>query len=454
VRSRAVALAAVAALAALGSALPASAQGTAPAQGIHNPTGAANVTLYFHVNGFQEFPINTQRPTDWHQDEGKGLATSSASCAGILGPTPYGREHHTWYGYSSPGYVEYDFTPDGQPRTHPERGLSYDVEFGAESFDLYWYLSTQTGAPGALGVSPDQAPVVIPGVVVRATIRQGSEVTVDGSGYNTGEIVAQGASEPATFAMQASTGAKHAEVDGHHVYEVRVPMRTVQDKVPKEGGYSLRIDAFVENPACEDPSTAGYLMPNLVKVHTSPDFRPRMELQVLEAVRIESIHPQAIQDDLVVHASVNSPFGNYDVDEGTLRAEVRDDDGALVATLPPATVVQRYHEHDHHTEAVDVAFVWPYREGGAKEGAYVFTVVAANDQGTAAATATVPVDLGDVVTVTACNVESGSSTCREELQDRAGNVLGEPKGSPAASLGVVVTVGLASALARRRRGPR
>lgn len=445
---------------------PVLAQDAFPALGIANPRDPANVTLYFHINGFQQFPINTQPPADlYKQDAGVGITTASSTCGGLSQGTPANKEFHTSYGYSSPGYVEYNFTPDGTPRIHPERGLSYDIRFDGEGFNLYWYLSTQTGLPAQPQADPNTIPVVVPNVVVRATLRTGDNVTVDDSGYNDGLLIAQGQTAPALLARDATTGARWAEVEGQNVYEFVVPMALQADTIPKDGGYSLRVDTFLDNPHCGDPSQS-YLMPNLVRVHTSPEFRPRMEPRIHVPVRIEYMHPQFIFEDLVVHTSMNSPWGNYDVDEsaGGIELSIEGPAGPGICAVDyggrgcyRAAVVQRYHEHDHHTEAVDVSFVWPFRADQAPDGEYTIHLKVHNDQRTATAYGTAKFLVGPELKVTRCggleavtnvNVEEG---CVDELQDPEGNLL-ERQGpaSPWSQVAPVLAF-VAVALLRRQR---
>src|SRR5688572_15446426 len=103
---------------------------SAQTPGITNPDVATPTILYFHIDGFQDFAINTQKPADLYNDASAvGLATHSFTCAGnpVPGSSPF-QEFHTEYGYSSPSYVEYNFEENGRPRTHPERGISYDAQ--------------------------------------------------------------------------------------------------------------------------------------------------------------------------------------------------------------------------------------------------------------------------------------------------------------------------------------
>src|SRR5207247_1225407 len=115
--------------------------------GITNPTTSSATNLYFHViDALNDMPINTQKPDDRYQKAGSvgTLATSSTTCLSQQPKDSLDHQYHNFFGYSSPGYVEYNQTgADGLPRTHPERAISYDVEVDTSSpFSLKWYVST------------------------------------------------------------------------------------------------------------------------------------------------------------------------------------------------------------------------------------------------------------------------------------------------------------------------
>jgi len=434
--------------------------------GFGNPL-AANVTLFLHVNGFQEFPINTQRPSDqYHQDVGVGITTSSTGCGSATKGTPADREYDTWYGFSSPGLVEYNYTPDGRPYIHPERGLSDDVHLLGDTVVLHWYLSTQTGVPSQPQADPNQAPVPVPDVVVQATLRTGESVSADLSGYNAGTLIAQGQTAPATLALAATQGATWQQVGGQNVYGFDVPLKVATPVIPKDGGFSLRVDAYLANPYCSDPAQ-GAPMPNLVRVHSSPEARPRMDVRVASPIHIDYLHPQFLGDDLVIHASVNAPWGNYDVDAApqSLQLHILDAQGATVAqSLFRAAVVQRSHEHGAHTSPVDVAYIWPFHQENAPPGTYTVHLEASNLQRTATAYATAQFTIGDQLSVVGCGqgMQMASGTmapapasaaeqgCVQELQNPDGTPI-QPvaKPSPAASAGVLIVL-TGVALLRRR----
>src|SRR5258706_10763765 len=103
------------ALLGVATAIPAVSASATP--GISNPIASTPTKLYFHVGANQDFPINTQSPpaTGYVHDDHIGLATSSLSCVPPTDQTAGTTDHRytTYYGFSSPGYVEYNYTQNG-----------------------------------------------------------------------------------------------------------------------------------------------------------------------------------------------------------------------------------------------------------------------------------------------------------------------------------------------------
>lgn len=419
----------------------------AQAPGIYNPTEPAPVDLYFHLAGFQQFPINTQAPPEGaSEDVGPGPLGSSSSCLPGTGAT--GQALHTLRGYSSPSYVEYGFIEKGVPRIHPERGLSYDVRIEGDPV-LHWFLSTDAGLPPEGDVDPATLPVPVPRVVVEATLRTGEGVGPETLQNDTGTVLASGRSEPAYLAgpltPQASPAVGYSAVEGRHVYHFQVPLTMPTPKIPAAGGFTLRVDVRIDLPSCSDGD--GYLTPSAIQAHTSLAHRPRLSVMVHEAVRIDYLHPQRVGDQVFIHTALNSPFGNYDVDEEGLRLRIEGPTPA--SSLRPGQLVQRTHEHGHHTEAVDQPWIWDYRADDA-QGAYSIVLEATNDQGTAAARAVGRIDIGEEVRVTGCGSLDGPADCSEETQDIAGNPVTGEAASAWPLAGVALALIVATAVARRR----
>jgi hypothetical protein len=461
----------------LGAVVP-SASAQAPL-GIVNPYKPTPTTLYFHVlDGLQDMPINTQKPDDsFAKDPSVGLETHSLSCLSQSPGDPLSdKEFHQWFAYSSPGYVQYNVTQNNLPIVHSERGLSYDIDLDGDGATLYWYLSSQTGmTPKTLPASPDPF-VPIPKVTVHAWMRSGEQISIGNAGYKAGTLLAEGQVEgtlsnvPGLTSASGGDGtvryiaAKDAQGHDLSVYEFALKMKYATHQIKKEGGYNMEVAAYIDNPYCTQPQDKT-LMPNFVALHTDPENRPRLTLSVMNPIRIEYLHPQFIGDDLVIHTSSNSPWGNYDVDEVPTPGTQGMKGGMEVSIAGPsearsayrAAIVQRYTGHDHHTEAVDASYVWPFKADAAKDGLYTVTFAVKNDQGTATAVGTATFQVGDGQggEVSICNAAAPGAaaklgTCTPTTE---GNVGGGPTGkkTPAVELlGLLGVLGVAAVAVRRR----
>lgn len=449
-------------------AMPATAQEDTPEPGIYNPNESTPTKMFFHINGFQDFPTNTQKPDDsFVANPNLGLATHSGCVPDNPATTFGGTSSHTWYGYSSPGYVEYDVEENGQPRYHPERGISFDVDLDESVPPVFtWYLSTQIFAGNANDPVPDpnQVPVVVPNVVLRATIREGDAISVGHEALNQGELIAQAQTAPAHLAADSTVSddgsvSYQGTVDGQHIYKFEFPLDYNRASIDAEESYNIRVDVFMDNPACGEPEgweDGSYLMLDWVRIHTSPEYRPQLQWNVMNPLRIEFLHPQFIGDDLVVHTSTNSPWGNYDVRgdqaseaQGGLELEITGPTPAL--SLERVALTARTHEHDHHTEAVDATWVWNYQADNAKQGLYNVVFNVKNDQETAEALAVAQFEIGSG-RVTGCGgqQENQAGGCFDDVQPDGGAKSSEESPGFGVIAGLAILGAIAAVLRRRR----
>jgi hypothetical protein len=352
---------------------------------LENPTGPTPVTLHLHTVGVQSYPINTQAPDyGFRTMPGRALAGHTLSCLPappLVGGPFY--DLHTVYGYSSPSYVFYEDNEEGRPRVYPERQMGYDVQLD-DSFpsELTFFLATTEGTPGDNGV-----PVVLPNVVVEATLRIPDSLSLDDAGFDTGPVLAHGKSPPALLAAAATQGATHSMAGIRHVYGFTVPLGFEDTSIPRDRGFTLRIDVFVENPLC---AGEGHVAPNLVEPYADPAHSPAITTWVLQPLRIGQLTPHFIGHEVVVVGEMQSAWGNYDVDESSIGLRGEGPDGPVDVQV--LTFVQRTREHGHHSDPVEVAWLW--NRTGASPGIYTFSLHVANDQGTATAWATAAVRLG------------------------------------------------------------
>lgn len=365
--------------------------------GINNPTDATPTTLFFHLDAQQDFPINTQAPDDrYSKGSTRGILAPTTTCTPEALPGQIHQSQHTLYGFSTPGYVEYDFQEDGGPRIHPERGLASDVQLDTASEMVgTFYLRTtlDSGRFGSSAVPVNDLPLLVPQVAVQFTMRTGDDLSFGDEKYNDGSVIAQGTSAAMTLFPDTNVNPTYEPLpDGGHLYRFDVPMGISMDAIPADESYNVRVDIFLDIPGCNTDNDVS-LMPGTVEIYTDADHRPRMDFAVLNALQIVYIHPQFVGNDLYIHTSFNSPWGNYDIDENPGGIDVQISGPSEARSLVRAAFTQRHHEHDHHFEPVDVTYVWPYKLDGAEKGDYTVTVTAQNDQATALATGSARVDL-------------------------------------------------------------
>lgn len=315
---------------------------------------ATPVTLYAHVaDPMLDFAMNTQEPPAGFGfdrgvglNRGLGLTTSTLTCVPSLPvPPDTSTPYHTMYGYSAPASIDYETGEPGEPRVQPERGLAGDVRFDpAAPMTLHWSLSEPEVAEGA-------TPVPVPNVVVQATMRASNAISVDDSAYDEGPVLAHGRSVPALLAGEMSQGVELDEVDGRTVYHFTVPMAVDAPAIPRATGFNLRVDVFVENEVCGDDEP---VMPNSVLLHTSEGHRPRLELGVLDLLQLGYIHPQFVDDDLLVHTSVLDVWGVYDIVWFNATME---GPGLPATNLTQAIELLQPNEHRRYSAAAERAWI-------------------------------------------------------------------------------------------------
>ncbi len=433
------------------------------APGIYNPDTSTPIQMYFHINGLQDTPINTQKPDDkYASNVPVGLATHSQGCVSDPTVPAIARgTRHSYYGFSSPGYVQYDVDQGGEPRYHPERGISFDVKMdGSKPVDFVWYMQGQATGGDNDGVPVHTLSPPLPNVVMRATIREGDQISPGHTAFNTGEIIAQGQTTATTLQGQGTQG-EHVTYVGNHangapIYQFRVPLEYQRTSINAMESYNARVDFYIEAlpGVCDDPQGEEYLMPDFLRVHTSPENRPSFIWHVFNPLRIEYLHPQFIGDDLVLHTSTNSPWGNYDVrgdqeveSQGGLTVEITGP--SVPVSINRVALTARTHEHDHHTEAVDATWVWEYKKDGARDGLYTATFTVKNDQETAEAIAVAQFEIGSGKIVGCGNQATGEQVdCEETLQKDGAKAAKESPG--AGFLAILAVLGGAFVVLRRR----
>lgn len=327
--------------------------------------GPVVVPLYAHIYDLlQAVPLNTQPMIDL--DLARGFGSPSVSAVGPL-ETPTSLRF-----VSSPGLVEYNVTEDGFPRMHPERGISYDVLLDTSKPVIgHFFLGVKALDAPQAGMTDGPESGVAPALTVRMTMRVGDDV---GGDLDAGEIIAQG---------QTTLGPEAWAVNGAPV-EFVVDMGTPKvDRLPGIEAFNVKVEWF----NAETPDGAVRVTQRDWVVHTGVQHPNRVDVSVLNPLALYSLRPTPLGDDRVsIHAVLNSPFGNYDIDMPNLTMSV---EGPTTPTrIGAPLVVQRSFEHNHHYEPVELTWVWDYRAEGASPGEYKVTVSAQNLQKSATVTKT------------------------------------------------------------------
>jgi hypothetical protein len=371
-------------------------------KGCTNPEACPKVStptnLYFHIfDVFNSFPINTQKPPATEEIEVGG--TNFPTVVEPTTGTNY--DFNTIYGYSTAGLVEYDYIENGQPRFHPERGIADDVLIDDQTDRdcggvmakacVRIYVSVRD----VLGTQ--SVPNFMPKYTFKATVAEknvlNEEELVGAQVIMQGELTYHLASEE--FAGQSSpdgTPIKTPNEDG--VVEYAIPMSIVSKVIPKTQGYHVRIDWY-QDPDGENPDKAaqGYM-----RLVNNAEYRPRLEMNILNPIYIEFIHPEVAAGILLIHTAENSPWGTYDADVRNITVAINDGqrdlhivivdvggnviydsggDGPIDATLQ-IVISQNAHVHDLHGEPAEVTYLWRYREQGAADGEYSITITVKN----------------------------------------------------------------------------
>lgn len=364
--------------------------------GVPAGVAAAPTALYMHLDGVVDFPITTQQPPEAYAASFPyGTATSTATCLAAPSVPFTDQAFHTYYGYGSPTFVDYR-SEAPEVRYHAMRGMSYDAELNAtDPAAVYWYIETQLTASEQTAGDANAAPMALPQVAMQATIREGDDVSVGDEAFNTGRIIAEGGTGPHLLDPTGS-GAPGTlaptRVADRFVYELAAPLDVLLPRIDANESYNLRIDVYVDGvQGCSDPKE-GYLMPNLVRPHTSPDHRPRIELGVENPLQVHYSHSRLshAEDAVQVLFGIGSPWGPHDVSSDDRLVFVID--GPTEARNVTLEFPSDYHGHGLAPPR-DVLATWAYAEDDAKPGVYTATLGTTNRQDSASVLATLSFEI-------------------------------------------------------------
>ncbi|HUR68401.1 MAG TPA: hypothetical protein VM370_04085 [Candidatus Thermoplasmatota archaeon] len=327
--------------------------------------GPIDVPLYAHIYDLlQPVPINTQPMIDL--DLARGFGSPSVAGVGPL-ETPASLRF-----YSSPGLVEYNLTEDGFPRHHPERGISYDLQLdGSKNVIGHFFLGVKALDAPQAGQTAGPETGVAAALTVRMTMRTGDDIGAD---LDAGALIAQG---------QTTLSPDKWPVNGapvEFVVDMGAPQLT---SIPGNDSFNVKVEWF----NAEAPDGSVRVVQRDWVVHTGEKFPNRVDVSVAAPLALYSLRPTPLgSDEVSIHAVLNSPFGNYDVDVGNVTMTI--EGPTTPSDIKPPLVVQRSFEHNHHYEPVELTWVWNYHAQSAAPGTYTVTVTAPNLQHTATVTKT------------------------------------------------------------------
>ncbi len=266
-------------------------------------TSAAPVDLYLHVDGLQDMAMTTAAPPTEHAETVSAGALSPSGCIRdpLEAQSLTRQQHHTWYAFVQPSIVPYG--PGGPDSTH-DRGLATDLLLNDVSPTMTWFMAADN-LPGDV----DGAIAVVPQVVIRATMRTGDDISVGNQAFNSGDVVAQGEIGPVDLYPGVDhPGVTQSMVDGVTVFGFSFPLALLATNISAEDAFNLRIDAFVQEPFCQE----GKVMPDWLHVHTSAEHRPRLQLDVANPIALVGVHAAFTDGDLHLRVEPASPFGRLD----------------------------------------------------------------------------------------------------------------------------------------------
>lgn len=315
--------------------------------------GPILVPLYAHIYDLlQAVPMNTQPMID--MDLARGFGTPSVTGAGPL------ESPNALRFVSSPGLVEYNVTEDGFPRMHPERGISYDVLLDAsQPMTGHFFLGVKPLDFPQAGQTTGPETGIAPALTVRMSVRVGDDVGAD---LDAGELLAQGQ----TTLAPEQWGVNGAPVE--FVIDLGTPKL---DRIPGDEAFNVKVEWFNAEVDGRQVVQRDWV------VHTGARHPNRVDVWAANPLALYALKPTPLGNDrLNIHAVMNSPWGNYDVDVANVTMAV--EGPSTPRTMAPPRVVQRSFEHNHHYEPVEMTWVWDYRADAATPGDYKVTVTAQN----------------------------------------------------------------------------
>jgi hypothetical protein len=379
------------------------------------PDVSTPTTLYFHIfDTFNRFVINTQpMNTDFFDvggtnnptlSEGPWTAGTDAAPVG-LGPW----DLNTIYGTSTPGPVEYAFIENGKPRIHPEHGIAKTVVIddgvtpevtmyldlrdvigtnGLPSItsDFSLEITLQEGDDTSRDAQLDQGKDIMHGkqtfTLVDASAHPSEAIydlsywvfymTMVASGNSVDQVPESASGSANTIfngGMNMPDGSKLVAPEEDGILALKVPLEFMGEAViPKSEAYNVRLDWYQMDEAFgPDAFATGYMRLFSGEGGDGSIKQHHLDMNIMNPVYVEFIHPQVAAGTLLIHAGVNSPWGTYDIDADSVELTI---EGPSKPRVLKQLVNQNQNVHGLHDQAAAITYLWDFRGEEAAEGDY------------------------------------------------------------------------------------
>lgn len=338
------------------------------------------VILYGHFEDILNMaPLNTQRPDDQREpDLNRGflmpvIDTNTGQCP--VGQTclDFHFKNNEFTMFSSPGLVEY--LQEGW-RTHQEPGLADDAEIAAETFNLYWYMSSyaipQQSSTQGSGATTQAG--VVPQIGVYARMETGRFKF-------RGDLIAENNrnDDPNTGTRQ-NLISRPAEND---VYEFIVPMSVKSKIIPSadtKNGFIVFIRPYQIQGNAEDNPVVQFMQADW-RVRTGPNFPPRVVIPISKPMSTRATQLNIFEDRMFVRWSFTADFGSYDMRDNSLQL-VSTGQGKIDTKAIDFIILKRSVDHDGHFKPVNATWAIDYLNFPLEDGAYELTASIVNLQET------------------------------------------------------------------------
>lgn len=352
-------------------------------------TQTTETSLYFHPVAWTSIAINTQPlPGNHVFGSGFGAASQTLTCASPYAGNTLGaeNEYHTYRGYSMPAMLDYSANVGQAPRIEAVRGVATDIQLDAEGgATLHWFMITTS--------SPTTA---VANFKIQAVVRGGDAINIDNKAFDEGELIMSGALGPVTLAGgnaygptgQPAAGITSTSSSAGTVYAFAIPMKYEKALFEQSRGFNVRVDTFIDNPACNDPATEGSMMTSTMGPFASGTHQPRLVVHNTPALSIaQPLVLESVPDvGILVRMGVFSPWGGYDVDVKSATVELIGLDNEVNIR---ATASAPLGPHPSaFIEAVYSGWLWDFEGVTPPDGMYAMKVKVPNLQGTAFAVST------------------------------------------------------------------